>query len=43
MPPWDKKFVGHSYVVNGTLPRVIDDENNNKHRQQPTIQKEKSQ
>ena len=38
MPPWDKKFVGHSYLVNITLQQVIEDENNNKDSQQPKIQ-----
>ena len=38
MPSWDKKFAGHSYVVNITSQQVIEDENNNKERQQPKIQ-----
>ena len=36
MPPWDNKFIGHSNLVNKTLQKVIEDENNsNKDRQQP--------
>ena len=34
---WDKKIVYHSYFVIETLQQVIDDENNNKDRQQPKI------
>ena len=34
MPPLDNKFVGHSYLVNKTLQKVIEEENNNKDRQQ---------
>ena len=39
MPPWDNKFVGHSYLVKKTFQQVIEDENNNKDRQQPKFQK----
>ena len=38
MPPFDNKFVCHSYFFNKTLQQVIDDENNNKDRQQTKIQ-----
>ena len=34
MPPCDNKFVGHSILVNKTLQQVIEDQNNNKDRQQ---------
>ena len=38
MPPWDNKFFGRSNLVNKTLQQIIEDENNNKDRQQPEIQ-----
>ena len=38
MPAWDNKFVCQSYLVNKILQQVIEDENNNKDRQQPKIQ-----
>ena len=38
MPPWDNEFVCQSYLVNMILQQVIEDENNNKDRQQPKIQ-----
>ena len=38
MRPWDNKFVCHSNLVNRTLQQVIEDESNNKDRQQPKSQ-----
>ena len=35
MPPWDRRFVCQSYLVNKMLKQVIEDENKNKDRQQP--------
>ena len=37
MPPWDNKFIGHSYLINKSLQHFIEDENNNKDRQQPKV------
>ena len=39
MPQWDNKFVGYSYLLNKTLQQAIENEKNNKNRQQPKIQK----
>ena len=33
MPPWDNKFICHSYFIIKTLQQVIDNENNKKIRQ----------
>ena len=38
MPPWDAKFVDHSNWGNKTSQQVIEEENDNKDRQQPKIQ-----
>ena len=38
LPLWDNKFVSHSYLVIRILQQVIEDENNNKDKQQPKIQ-----
>ena len=37
MHPLDSKFVYHSYFINKTLQKFIDDENNNKDRQKLNI------
>ena len=37
MPPSDNKFIGHPYLVNKNIQQVIEDENNNKDRQQPKV------
>ena len=37
MPPWDNMFIGHSFLFNKTLQQVIEDENNNKDRQQSKV------
>ena len=36
MPPWDKKVAGYSYLVNRTIQKVCEDENNNKQIQATT-------
>ena len=38
MPPWDNTFVSQSYLFNKISQQVIEDENNNKDRQQLKIQ-----
>ena len=40
MPPWDNKFVCQSYLVNEILQQVIEDENNNKDKQQPKFSRQ---
>ena len=38
MPPWDKTFIGYSYLIENASQQAIEDEKNNKDKHQPKIE-----